>query len=156
MMEALLQLDEKLLLLINGMHNESLDFFFYWMSEKWVWIPLYVLVFYFFYRAYPKKIVYVMLAATLLVLMTDQTASRLLKNLVMRVRPCHEPGLADRIHLVHGYCGGAYGFVSSHAANTFGLALFFVYTLGRRFPWMAGFLVGWALLVGFSRIYMGV
>src|SRR5262245_6108584 len=115
MLQMMQELDSQLLLFFNGLHTPFLDSFFYWMSNKWIWIPLYAYLFFLFYKNYSGKIVYVVLAVTLLVFLSDQTASTILKNWVMRLRPCHNPELADKIHLVNGYCGGMYGFVSSHA-----------------------------------------
>jgi undecaprenyl-diphosphatase len=156
MIDALLNLDKKLLLLVNGMHGNALDWIFYWISDKWIWIPLYAWIVYLFYKNFPGKIVYVILFAALLIALCDQTASNLLKNLVMRLRPCHNPEIADQIHLVNGYCGGTYGFVSSHAANSFGLATFFASTLGHKYTGLARTLFAWAFLVCLSRVYLGV
>ena len=74
----------------------------------------------------------------------------------MRLRPCHEPELQSLVHLVNNHCGGQFGFVSSHAANVFGLA-FFMGQLFKRFSklWMP-LLIIWALVVSYSRIYLGV
>src|SRR5262245_468889 len=127
MFETLKALDEKLLLAMNGSHTPALDWFFFWMSEKWIWIPLYAWLLLLYYRSFPGKILHVILAAALLIALSDQVASGVLKNLVHRLRPCHVPGLAEKIHLVNGYCGGTYGFVSSHAANSFALATFFFF-----------------------------
>ena len=51
-------------------------------------------------------------------------------------------------------CGGEFGFVSSHAANYFAIA-FFVSLMLKRYLWFIN-LVSWAMLIGFSRIYLGV
>ena len=156
MLEYFNALDAKLLLEVNGWHTPALDQFFFWMSEKWIWIPLYAWLFILYYRNFPGKILYVILAVALLITLSDQVASGLLKNLVHRIRPCHVPGLAPKIHLVNGYCGGTYGFVSSHAANTFALASFFLLTLGKRYGLIAMLLFAWAFVVSLSRIYLGV
>jgi len=156
MIEFLLILDKKLLLLINGMHVTALDWIFFWISERWIWIPLYAWIFYLYYKNFPGKIVYVIFFVALLITLCDQTASNFLKNFVMRLRPCHNPEIADQVHLVNGYCGGTYGFVSSHAANTFGLATFFICTLGKKYGGIAKALFAWACLTAFSRIYLGV
>ena len=46
-----------------------------------------------------------------------------------------------------------YGFVSSHAANAFGLATFLCFVLDDWFKWLKYWLLAWALLVSYSRIY---
>ena len=82
--------------------------------------------------------------------------SGLLKPWAHRLRPSHEPGLVRQLHLLHGYRGGPYGFVSSHAGNVFALAFYLLFTARHRLPWLAGVLFPWALLVAYSRVYLGV
>jgi undecaprenyl-diphosphatase len=90
----------------------------------------------------------------LLITLTDQTSVHLFKNVSERLRPCHEPALNGLVHLVNDRCGGLYGFISSHAANTFGVA--FLVLLWIREKWFTALMVSWALLVSYSRIYLGV
>jgi undecaprenyl-diphosphatase len=91
----------------------------------------------------------------LLILISDQT-SVFIKNFFERERPCHNETLAFLIHVVNNKCGGKYGFVSSHAANT--MALFtYLYLIARNenkwVTWVTGI---WVILVGYCRIYLGV
>ena len=86
----------------------------------------------------------------------DQTASHLIKNVILRLRPSHEPALAGLVHLSKAGVGGMYGFVSSHAANAFGLASFLYFSLDRSFNPLKYWLFIWAILVSYSRIYNGV
>lgn len=74
----------------------------------------------------------------------------------MRLRPCHNPEIADLVHTVNDSCGGKYGFVSSHAANTFALATFIGLVLKNHLKWMFLFMLIWATVVSYSRIYLGV
>jgi undecaprenyl-diphosphatase len=71
-----------------------------------------------------------------------------------RLRPCQNPNLKEWIHLVGG-CGGMYGFASSHAANSFALAccLIKIYSSKR---WLFWSILIWAIIVSYSRIYVGV
>jgi undecaprenyl-diphosphatase len=92
----------------------------------------------------------------IVITLCDQTASGLLKNLVQRLRPSHEPGLAGLVHLSKAGAGGLYGFVSSHAANCFGLATFLWFVLDKQFKLLKYWLFVWAVLVSYSRIYNGV
>ena len=48
----------------------------------------------------------------------------LFKNVFQRLRPCHNPQIADWVHIVNNKCGGQFGFVSSHAANVFAFATY--------------------------------
>ncbi len=58
--------------------------------------------------------------------------------------------------MAKGSCGGAFGFVSSHAANSFALAGFIWFILKPAFPKIGFVLFPWAALVAYSRIYLGV
>ena len=71
----------------------------------------------------------------------------------MRLRPCHDPELADQIRLLVSK-GGLYGFVSSHAANFFAIAGIVSALLSER-KYLPYVLYSWATLVAYSRIYVG-
>jgi undecaprenyl-diphosphatase len=89
----------------------------------------------------------------LAITLSDQL-SVILKNLAQRLRPCHEPALTGMVHLFNNECGGLYGFVSSHASNSFMVALLSLSFIKKR--WFSVFIIFWALIVGYSRIYLGV
>jgi undecaprenyl-diphosphatase len=90
----------------------------------------------------------------LCILLSDQISSSVLKPLVARLRPTHNPKIADLIHVVNGYRGGLYGFVSSHAANA---ATFVTFTaLLFRNKIYTILLSLWAFLTAYSRVYLGV
>jgi undecaprenyl-diphosphatase len=97
----------------------------------------------------------------LMVLCTDTGSVLLFKNTVQRLRPSHVAELQDRIHLLVGddgqfYRGGRFGFVSSHASNHFGIAVFMTGVLAGAPRWAAPALFAWAALIAYSRIYLGV
>src|SRR6266404_7772608 len=133
MLTTLHSIDVQLLLFINGLHNSVLDFIMYWVSNRWVWIPLYLFLFFFLRKNYPERFYFLLIFVAIMITLTDQLSSGIIKNLVMRPRPCHNPEFAPMIHLVNGYCGGPYGFVSSHAANGFGLLTFLTFLFRRKF-----------------------
>ncbi len=157
MLERLMKWDEELFLYLNNLGTEFWDPFWLRMSEVLIWIPLYlgliVLVFWIFKW---KSSFFILFFILLNVLATDQGSVRLFKQQFERSRPCHEEHLQPQIRLVKGSCGGAYGFISSHASNTFGLAFFLGLLFRRRFPWLYYSLLIWALAVSYSRIYLGV
>ena len=156
MIEALDHIDRRLFEVLNGLHSPFFDEWMYWVSEKWVWIPLYLLVLYaVWHRLNPRQMLLFALSIGLLVLLTDQLASGLLKPWIGRYRPCRDEADLDfMVHIVRGHCGGAYGFASSHAANFFGLAVF-VAQFFRR-PWIWATALGLASLTAYSRVYLGV
>ncbi|MFW5705470.1 MAG: phosphatase PAP2 family protein, partial [Bacteroidota bacterium] len=78
-----------------------------------------------------------------------------MKNYFERLRPCHNEELQPLVHQVRGYCGGMYSFVSSHASNAFALAGVLIPFLGKHYKYFPHFILIWAFLIGYSRIYMG-
>src|SRR5690606_3859899 len=156
MLEDLKQFDTELFLAINGKHNAFFDTIMYWASDKLFWIPFYAVIVFFLVRIYKKFTIYILLAITVTITLCDQTASGLLKNLVKRFRPSHEPTLAGLVHLSEAGPGGKYGFVSSHSANAFGLVTFLFFLLPAKYNWLRIILLFWALLVSYGGMYDGV
>ena len=156
MIEYLNALDTRLFLFLNGKHNIFLDFVMYWFSDKLVWIPMYLLIAFFIVKQFKMKGVVMLLMVGVVIALSDQTASHLIKNAVQRFRPSHEPALVGLVHLSKAGAGGMYGFVSSHAANAFGVSTFLYFVLDNRFKPLKYWLFTWAVLVSYSRIYNGV
>jgi undecaprenyl-diphosphatase len=123
------------------------------LSGKLIWVPLYAAILTWIAIKEKKQFYLFLLFVLLSVLMADR-GSVLIKNLVMRPRPCHEPALEGLVYTINGECGGMYGFVSSHAANSFNVA--FISLLIIRKSWYTVFIIFWALVVGYTRIYLGV
>ncbi len=153
-MEALNQIDTRLFLFLNGIHNESFDSIMVWISGKITWWPFYLLLL--GYLAWTKRLqlIPLLLFVVLTITLADQVSVHLFKEVFERLRPCHEPEISGLVHIVNGRCGGQYGFVSSHAANAFGVAFFLVMVVRRR--WFTVVMIFWAAIVGYSRIYLGV
>lgn len=154
MLHWLLEFDKKAFLYLNGMHSSAWDNMMYWISGDKSWIPLYVfLLIIIIYRERPYRFIFTILFVVITVMLCDYI-SALIKNLVERPRPTHHPEIAHLVHIVNNYRGGKYGFVSSHAANVFGMATFLSHQF-RNYKWSWA-LLGWAALVSYSRIYLGV
>ncbi|MFO8129917.1 MAG: phosphatase PAP2 family protein [Bacteroidales bacterium] len=149
-------IDRELFLTLNGLHNAFWDPVMYWASNKYIWIPMYAILLYLVYRNYKWKSLLILAGAAVLIAITDQAVLHLFKNMFERLRPCHDPGIGDMVHLVNDRCGGKYGFVSAHAANTFALAAFLNGWLKPRYRYFYIFIFGWAAFVSYSRIYLGV
>lgn len=157
MIEALKNLDIRILLFVNGHHNPFWDRVMWFASAKSSWFPLYALLIALVIWKLKKKAIPLLLGVALLILCSDQLASGILKPLVARPRPSHQPGLENLLHYVNGYQGGAYGFVSSHAANTFSLCFYFLFSFRRQaLRWLGWVLLPWASFVVYSRMYLGV
>ena len=156
MLEQLKSIDTDLFLALNGAHSPFFDFVMFWVSERWIWIPLYVFFAWLLYKHYGKKAWIIILMAGILIVINDKTSVYLFKNVFLRLRPCHEPSLAGMVHLVNGHCGGQYGFISSHAANSFGLAAYLSLLMGKKIRYFIPLVIIWALLLSYSRVYLGV
>ena len=147
-------LDQKLLLAINHAHTPALDALMVFASNRLVWFPAYAVLLgwliYLFRRG--SWLLVPLLLAT--VGLADSITSRLFKPFFARPRPCHDGLLVGLLHLPDG-CGGQFGFLSSHAANSVGLSVFLTMVLpaGRFRPLKWG-LAAWALLLSYSRVYL--
>ncbi|MBC7923935.1 MAG: phosphatase PAP2 family protein [Ferruginibacter sp.] len=153
-MDEIKQLDTAAFLWLNGQHSAFWDGVMYGITYRLTWVPFYALIIFLLFRRYRWQAAWLVLAIVLVITLADQTASAWMKPFFGRLRPCHEPALAGAVHVVSG-CGGRFGFVSSHSANTFGLATT-LWLLFRREARYIGFLFAWAFLVSYSRIYVGV
>jgi len=147
-------LDTNLFLAINGVHAPFFDVFMYAVSEKLMWIPLYVAVLFVIIKQWKKEAIWLILAFILCIVISDQVASGILKHMVKRLRPSHAEDLKGLVHLVKGYSGGLYGFASSHAANSVAFALLSSLIFKQRAYVYSIF--GWALITVYSRVYLGV
>lgn len=147
------RLDQQLFLFLNSLNSPFFDQVMHTISGRLIWVPLYLSIIIYLGIKFKRKfliiLIFIILAATL----SDQ-ASVLVKNLVQRLRPCNEPSLKGLVHLVKGECGGLYSFVSSHATNSFDVAFLSLLFIKRR--WFSISIIIWALVIGYSRIYLGV
>ena len=147
-------LDQQLLLFLNSLNSPFWDNVMYAISEKLVWAPLYLAILVYLGVKFKKKLLVIILFIIIGITLTDQISVHFFKNVFQRLRPCHEPALEGMVHLVKDQCGGRYGFVSSHAANSFYVALISLLLIWKR--WFSIAMIVWAAVVGYSRIYLGV
>lgn len=155
-MDHIIQFDRQIFLIINGMHSPFFDFLMFWLSDKFIWIPLYAVLLFLMIRQSPARWWLILISIALLVTITDQVSVKAFKDVFLRLRPCHEPLLEGMVRILNEHCGGKYGFVSSHATNTFGMAVFSGLMLKKRFGWVLPALLVWAGIISYSRIYLGV
>lgn len=127
----------------------------FWASHKYFWIPLYAFFLFLSYKHFGKKALLVGAAAILLIVLADQISVHAFKNVFMRYRPCHNLEICAQVHVNDGK-GGMYGFVSSHAANTFALAMFLSLLFKNKIKYFGLAIFIWAAFVSYSRIYNGV
>jgi undecaprenyl-diphosphatase len=153
MLEYLEALDVKLFAFLNGRHTEFFDRVMWFASGMPQWIPLYVMILGWIIYRYRKKSLLILLALALLITFSDQISVQI-KMATERLRPCQDPDIRGWVHIVKGHCGGMFGFVSSHASNTFAFAVFTSALLKNRTYTI--FILLWATVVSYSRIYLGV
>ncbi|MBQ3738464.1 MAG: phosphatase PAP2 family protein [Bacteroidales bacterium] len=154
-MEALGTLDERFFLFLNGLHTDWMDKMMIAVTQMWVWLPLYLLMIYWTVKQYGKRCWWIFIALGIVVLCSDQLSAHVCKPLFQRLRPCYNVDLQDLIYLPKGMAGGKYGFVSSHAANTFAIAAFMTAALRKNRAWVGIVLYLWAFISSYSRIYLG-
>ena len=156
MIDSLSKLDQKLFLFLNTWHFNWLNPIMIFLSGQIIWIPFLFLIMAFAFKRLEKNSFYLFLLFLILaVVVSDVTSSYIIKNLVQRLRPCKMIELKELINQFGQKCGGRYGFVSSHAANSFCVISFSLSCLkmsSRKYHLL------WILpiLVSFSRIYLGV
>ena len=169
-MDYLIHIDQQWLLAINGWHSEWADILMWYISKSTTWLPLYALlvglIVYRFGILSPSlckegrrgssllRVLIILAGFAVAVGVSDFVSSGIIKPWVCRLRPTHEPALAGLIHLVNGYTGGLYGFVSSHAANTMACALLFALLYRNKYATVG--LMLWVALNCYSRMYLGV
>ncbi len=151
---TLTDLDHRLLLAVNHAHTPALDAVMTFASQIKVWFPCYgvLLAWLIYHFRHQAKLLLPLLGAT--VALADSITSRLFKPFVARPRPCHAADLANQLYLPDG-CGGQFGFMSSHAANAMGLAVFLLLALPTgRFRLLKIGVFLWAGLISYSRVYL--
>lgn len=169
-MDYLIHIDQQWLLAINGWHSEWADMLMWYISKSTTWLPLYALlvglIVYRFGILSPSlcregrrgssllRVLIILAGFAVAVGVSDFVSSGIIKPWVCRLRPTHEPEIAGLIHLVNGYTGGLYGFVSSHAANTMACALLFALLYRNKYATVG--LMLWVALNCYSRMYLGV
>lgn len=166
----MIQIDTDILLWINGHHAEWLDGLMWTVSQSKTWVPMYVLLIGAIACAYRGgkrwktwvPCVVVVLAVAAAAGLADWVSSGVLKPMVERLRPSHEPSLAGLLHIVNEYRGGMYGFPSSHAADTMAVAMSSMLFLQRsemqrvwKNVWLT-VLVCYVIVNCYSRMYLGV
>ena len=155
-MEELIHFDKQLLLALNGSDSVFLDYVIMTLTNARTWIPLYLALFYVVLKTNRglREVLLVLASAGLCVLLAGTIDDTIVKPLVARWRPTHDPEIGALVDVVNGYRGGNYGFFSAHAANTFSIALFFSLLMRRRLLVIA--LVCYSLVNCWTRLYLGV
>ena len=153
-MEEIILEDKQAMIFLNNLGSSTFDPFWILVSEKWFWIPLYIIFLYFLYKNFNKKsLFYILLFVALGITASDQIAN-IFKFGFERLRPCHDPSLEGLLREVK--CGGKFGFYSAHSSNSFFVATYLTIFLGKKIKQLPYFLFVWAAIVAYSRVYLGM
>jgi undecaprenyl-diphosphatase len=135
-MNELLQFDQYLFHQINSIWTT------WWLDElmplwrnKYTWIPMYIFIVSFLLINFQKKGFILLGFALCTIVIADTSSSKIIKKSVQRIRPCNDPAMHSFVDL-KVKCGGGFSFTSSHATNHFALAVFLIFTLGKRYKFM--------------------
>ena len=153
-MTSIVALDQAVTIAANSLHSEYFDHLFPIITRTTTWLPTLIVLLYVIIRTWGKRSLAIIVLLALAIVLADQVSSALIKPLVCRLRPTHDPDTAPFIHIVNNYRGGLYGFVSSHAANSFAVATLTSLLLRNRYYTIA--ITLWAAITSYSRIYLGV
>ncbi len=153
-MEFLMEWDRAGLLAVNGWHNAFQDAFWWLVSAKWSSLLMALALAWLLWLRNHRHALLTIAMVALALIVADQLASGLIKQMVERLRPTHDPSMESIVHVVNDYRGGIYGFVSSHAANFFAASTFLSLMMRHRLVTVS--LFTWSLLQCYSRVYLGV
>jgi undecaprenyl-diphosphatase len=147
--------DKDLFLYLNGMHCGFCDLIMPYLTNFWIWLPLFAWALYEVYKKYRQKTIIIAICVMGLIFAADQ-GSGLIKKSVKRYRPTYNIEIREKVHTVDEYRGGKYGFISSHAANSFAIAVFAFLLMRPSKKLLVISLFLYAFVTCFSRIYLGV
>lgn len=151
-----MQWDQHLFGLLNGQwHNPVFDSLIPLFRNKYFWIPCYVFLLAFIIKNFPKTSWKYILLILLTIVLTDQLSSAVLKPWIDRCRPCNLEPFNEQVRLIVK-CGSGRSFVSSHAANHFGLATILSVLFGKYFNRLTLGLLCWAGIISYGQVYVGV
>lgn len=153
--QQLIDIDRNITLAINGSDSLFLDAIAHVFTTIWIWIPIaLMLVYLFIHNNNSKKLLILLFMLALTVVCCDQFSSSFCKPFFARFRPTRDADILHLVDTVAGYHGGLYGFISSHAANSFGIAVFAVCIVRNRFFTFS--IILWAIINSLIRTYLGV
>ena len=156
MVQEFFDWDVQNFLYFNNLGSEKWDWFWLIITEKKTWIPLYVLFLIVLYLKLGwKKTLVAGLCIALMIAGADQLTN-VFKNYFQRPRPCHNPAIQGIFRGIDCEGRGPFGFTSAHASNHIALAIFIGAILYKSYKWLIYVLLIWALMVAYSRIYVGV
>lgn len=156
-MHYLLHLDKELFKLINGRwHNDLFDAIMPIIRNSLLWYPFYLFLIVFILVNYKKHVWWWICFAACTAVLTNFISSDIIKENIIRTRPCNDPELGNSVRFLLNYRPQSSSFTSSHATNHFGLAAFFYFTLKNSIGKWAYLFFFWAFIIVYAQVYVGV
>lgn len=153
--DRFLPFEQDFFLALNGSNSVFWDNAMWTYTSIVAWIPVLLLVFYIaFKNKMRKEGLLVLISIALVVFLSVLLSGSFFKPLFKRFRPTHHQDFKDIVDIVNNFRAGQYGFISGHATNSFGIAMFISLLFKNKYVTLSIFL--WALLNSYSRIYLGV
>lgn len=154
-LQEIIEFDQELLLQLNGSASLFWDGVMMTATATSTWIPLAIIFLYVLVKNNNmREVLLVLSLIAFTILLADQFSSSFCKPFFQRLRPTHDPIIMYKVDVVNEYRGGMYGFISSHAANTFAVFIFLSMLIRNKIFTVS--LFSWALLNSYTRIYLGV
>ena len=156
MLDRIKQIDTDLLIFLNNLGNKSWDPIWISITDKFTFLPLFVLIiFYLFKKNGIKGLLVILLFISALIIFTDQFTN-VVKDFTQRLRPCRLNDLKGLLRDIDITCG-KYGFFSAHAANSISVTIFIINCVDEYVKkFLKPVLIFWVIIFSYSRIYLGV
>lgn len=151
-MHRIIELDKELFLELNKFHSKFLDPVMLLFSSYVFWVIVACLIMIWMMNTKDKILYRPVLGFTLLSLLITNALNQVVKVIVERPRPIHEEAFQGVIHAIEKY-DTSYSFFSAHSSTSFALAVFALLTI--RKPFFTAIVLLWALIVAYSRVYLG-
>ena len=156
MLDRIKQIDTELLIFLNNLGNKSWDPLWVSITDKFTFIPLFILIIFFLFKKNGTKgLLVILLFISVLILFTDQFTN-VVKDFTQRLRPCRLDELQGLLRDIDIRCG-KYGFFSAHAANSISVTIFIINCVDESVKkFLKPVLILWVMIFSYSRIYLGV
>ena len=156
MLDRIKQIDTELLIFLNNLGNKSWDPLWVSITDKFTFLPLFMLVIFFLFKKNgTKALLVILLFISVLILFTDQFTN-VVKDFTQRLRPCRLDELQGLLRDIDIRCG-KYGFFSAHAANSISVTIFIINCVDESVKKiLKPVLILWVIIFSYSRIYLGV